>query len=165
MNQMSKIIGITIDVVFAAIGLSSLISLGNDYRHILAAISGSLLVTTNMKSKTLGEKVWYALGGFSVSCYVTPYVCERFGCDTHASLCVAIYFGMGALGMSVMYILLSILDETKANIPKLIVDFFKFLTIRIKTFLGVNETTSSKPQGGNDSADSSGSATDSNDKS
>lgn len=152
MNQMSKVIGITLDIIFAAIGLGNLIVIGSDYRHILAAISGSLLVTTNMKSKTIAEKMWYALGGFSVSCYVTPHVCERYGCDNQSTFCIAIYFIVGVLGMSLMTILLAILDETKTNIPKLIVDIFKLITVKIKNYLGVNEETNNdKPSNGSDS--------------
>lgn len=159
MNTMNKVILISLDVVFAAFGLGNLIALGSDYRHILAAISGALLVTTNMKSKTTGEKLWYLLGGFSVSCYVTPYVCEYYGCNNSSTFCIAIYFLMGVLGMSLMSILLSVLDETKTNIPKLIVDFFKYLTIKIKNLLNVNEDVSSKPQSGSNNAGDSGSAT------
>lgn len=165
MNKMNKIVGMTIDLIICFFQISRLIALGVEYPHIVAGLSGALLVTTQLKDRTLIDKFWYATGGFSFACYVAPYICEVNGCDLTSTLCLGIYFFSGVAGMGFVELILSIMKETKGYIPKLVMELFRLFILKIKNFLGVNETVSSKPTNGSDGVDGSGSATISNDNS
>lgn len=137
MNSMEKIPGIVLDIVFAFFGISNLLTIGADYRHVFAGLSGSLFVTTFL-NKTKKDKLWFALGGFSFACFVGPAICEYFNCGSQSSMCIAIYFGSGTLGMLLVQLLVTILNETKTNIPSLVKVSFNAASLFVKKWFNSN---------------------------
>ncbi len=144
----NKIIGMTIDLIICLFQISRLFALGVEYPHIVAGFSGALLVTTQLKDRTLIDKFWYATGGFSFACYVAPYICELKGCDLQSSYCLGVYFFSGIAGMGFVELILSIMKETKGYVPKLILELFRLLIVKIKSIFNINDTANNNT--GND---------------
>lgn len=151
MTPMDKAILITLDIIFAFFGLSNLIAFGADYRHVIAGFAGSLFVTTTMKEKNWGEKIWFALGGFSFVSFVAPAACTYFAIEQKSTYGVGIHFGLGITGMAIATLILAILDQTKSNVPTFVAEIIKLLILKVKTWLRVNENDKNNKDSGSDS--------------
>jgi hypothetical protein len=139
MNTMNKTIGITLDLVFTFFGFANLLAVGSDYRHIIAGFAGSFFVTTIMEKKTMMQKFWYALSGFSFMSYAAPAICTYANVINKSSYGVGIHLLTGIVGMALVTLLLQILDEAKGNVPKLVAEVLRLLLIKFKNWLNVKE--------------------------
>lgn len=119
MNLFDKIIFTSIEAVAFLFGISNLIEIGADYRHLMAAMVGSLLATTRMKlSRT--EKVINSLGGFSTSSFVTPALCDHYSIEPHSATGILSFFIVGFAGMLFLTMIVDFLNTTKGQIPAIV---------------------------------------------
>lgn len=136
MNLMDKLVFTFVEFSLLAMGSINLISIGSDYRHWLAAGVGSLLAVTRMKlSKT--EKVINSFGGFSVSSFLSPAICEHYNILPDGNKGVAIFFAVGFVGMLILSIIIDILNNTRGQVPTAVSTLSKAAINKLKSILGM----------------------------